>query len=239
MWIAVHATGSGGEDSSRSARTRPPRKAQGLAIRPHAYAGAQTDRWHRVRHRATGVPGRAAHERAARLPGHTRDGDESMTRLRPRTRGLHHGYSETRGIWNRGRLRFADGRFNPFGADYGPELLPQGRVGRNLQAPRVIWGRNDHRRPERHAIATARCCEWILVSPPIQTVLGAATTTGRFADLREYSTLRSYHSRTTSERNPSLVRLRSPKFEYGRCRSAYAGSSLLRRANPQRRFPSP
>ena len=67
MWIAVHATGSGGEDSSRGARTRPPRKAQGLARRPHAYAGAQTGRRHRVRGRATGVPGRTAPERAARL----------------------------------------------------------------------------------------------------------------------------------------------------------------------------
>ena len=37
---------------------------------------------------------------------------------------------------------------------------------------RAVRGRNDHRRPERHAIATARCCEWILVSSPIQTVLG-------------------------------------------------------------------
>ena len=35
-----------------------------------------------------------------------------------------------------------------------------------------VHGRNDHRRPERHAIATARWREWMLVSPRIRTVLG-------------------------------------------------------------------
>ena len=68
--------------------------------------------------------------------------------------------------------------------------------------------------------------------------VGAATTTGHLADLPEFSTLGSHHRRTTSERNPSPVRLRSLEFEYGRCRFAYAGSSLLRPANPQRRFDS-
>ena len=37
---------------------------------------------------------------------------------------------------------------------------------------RDIRGRNDHRRPERHTIATARCRKWMFVSPRILTVLG-------------------------------------------------------------------
>ena len=52
---------------------------------PNPHARTRVRRRHRVRDTATRVPRRAALAQVARLPGHTRHADESMTRLRSGT----------------------------------------------------------------------------------------------------------------------------------------------------------
>ena len=106
-----------------------------------------------------------------------------------------------------------------------------------LAGDRDVRGRDDHLRQGADAIAVRRHHASMLEIARNQTPLEPPQLRDIWPTYRILQRLVFLPTNGGRLRSP-LVRLSPPELEYGRCRSAYACSSLLRPANPQRRFDS-